>query len=157
MSAPRPMVVVLIVIAIVLVGIEVLGAGLGSRSGRRPTLDGLKSTFAGLGKPAPVRCGDLSVPGDGTSGAACRCDAAGRVAIAPGCRATVARTLPWKRRVLTLSSPDGARLSVQVSSDGGKTVVRGDLGQPSDFPVPPAGADLSLACAGPSCLALIPR
>jgi hypothetical protein len=151
------MVVFLIVIVIALVGIYVLGVGMGSGAGKRPTLDGLKSTFASLGKPAQVLCGELSPP---SQGPACRCDALGRVAIAPGCQAAVAKALPWKRRTLTLSSPDGARVSVQVSSDGGKTVVRGDLGRSSDFPVPPDGGELSLACAGPPCqvlMALIPR
>jgi hypothetical protein len=56
---------------------------------------------------------------------------------------------------LALSSPDGAQVRVEVASDGDKTVVRGDLGQQSEFPIPPGGANVSFSCLGSSCLAII--
>jgi hypothetical protein len=39
--------------------------------------------------------------------------------------------LRGRRRTLARSSPNGAQVKVEVASDPGKSVVRGDLGQQS--------------------------
>jgi len=161
MSSPRPVVVFLMVAAIVLIGVYLLGVGMGSERERRPSMDDLQAFFAGLrlGAPSKVACADLSAQVPGSSNLPrCSCDGMGRIMVLPpGCTAVLGSTLPWRRRTLTLSSPNGGSVKVEVSGDEGRTVVRGDLGQQSDFPVPPGGANLSLACPINPCLAIIQK
>lgn len=161
MSSPRPMAVFLMVAAIVLIGLYLLGVGVGSGPGRRPSMDAIRSSLGSFGSPSSIACADLAAPGPGSASLPpCACDAQGQMVVArPGCAAVVGSTLPWRRRTLKLRSPatTGSALGVQVSADQGRTVVRGNLADPSDFPVPPGGADLTLSCAVASCLAIIRR
>lgn len=163
MTAPRPIVVFLVVVLIVLVGIFALGLGLGLQGSRAPTMDELKERF---GDARPLRLDELTLQPP----AACVLPpGAAELVIPPGatCRLAVGEARPWQRRALVMRwspaldvevAPAAARkggLRSRLEERLGKhanVTVHGKTNdvkkrsEPVRFSVPSAGATIAIRC-----------
>ncbi|HET8542682.1 MAG TPA: hypothetical protein VFL83_22600 [Anaeromyxobacter sp.] len=153
MTAPRPIVVVLLVAVIVLVGIYALGLGRGLQGPRWPTrqvVEGwLGARALSLDELEPDRSGACSRVAPGRL----RLPATSVPATSP-CTLTAKEARPWNRRVVVLRSAQP--LVVRVTPSGkngveveGKTEPTDDRKKSPRFSIPGDGATIAIACDEP--------
>ncbi len=170
MTAPRPLVVFLLVVLIVLVGIYVLGLGRGLQGTEAPTMAELKERF---GEARPLRLDELTLQPP----AACvRPPGKAELAIPAGatCRLAVGEAHAWQRRALVMRwSPSldvkvtpaearegglRSRLEAQLGKQAnvkvhGKTNDVKKRTEPVRFSIPSAGATIAITCeAATACM-----
>ena len=144
MSPPRPFVVLLIVVAVVLVGLYVLGAGSGLRARPTPRFQDLEDWFG-----AARMLGLDELP----ASAACRHDPAGQLSVRNGvpCTFQLPAARAWQRRALALRPTQPIGVEVRPSGGPGVTVKgEPDPGKWSEFSIPGDGATVTIRCPAPA-------
>jgi hypothetical protein len=146
MNPPRPFVLFLIVVVVVLVGLYVLGAGSGLRSRPTPSFRDLEDSF---GRARLLGLDELP------DSAACRHVTPGQLSVRNGvdCAFQLPAVRAWQRRALALRRSSGQTIHVTVGPARGQGItVEGDpeAGKWSEFSIPGDGAMVTIRCLAPA-------